>query len=67
MLAEGKQVGSGPFKLVEFKRDQHIILERFDDFFIEGRPYLDKIVMRIIKDSAARAIALAGWFQSQDS
>ena len=51
-------VGSGPFKLVEFKRDQHIILERFDDFFIEGRPYLDKIVMRIIKDSAARAIAL---------
>ena len=43
-------VGSGPFKLVEFKRDEHIILERFDDFFIEDRPYLDKIVMRIIKD-----------------
>lgn len=51
-------VGSGPFKLVEFKRDQHIILERFDDFFMEGRPYLDKIVMRIIKDGAARTIAL---------
>ena len=51
-------VGSGPFKLVEFKRDQHIIMERFDDFFIEGRPYLDKIVMRIIKDGAARTIAL---------
>jgi peptide/nickel transport system substrate-binding protein len=51
-------VGSGPFKLTEFKRDQHIILERFDDFFIEGRPYLDKIVMRIIKDGAARTIAL---------
>ncbi|MDD9858192.1 MAG: ABC transporter substrate-binding protein [Gammaproteobacteria bacterium] len=51
-------VGSGPFKLVEFKRDQHIILERFDDFFIEGRPYLDKIVMRIIKDGSARTIAL---------
>lgn len=51
-------VGSGPFKLVEFKRDQHIILERNDDFFIDGRPYLDKIVMRIIKDGAARTIAL---------
>lgn len=51
-------VGSGPFKLVEFKRDQHIILERNDDYFIDGRPKLDKIVMRIIKDGSARTIAL---------
>ena len=51
-------VGSGPFKLVEFERDQHIILERHDDFFIDGRPYLDRIVMRIIKDGSARTIAL---------
>ena len=50
-------VGSGPFKLVAYKSGEHIILERFDDFFIEGRPYLDKIVMRIITDPAARAIA----------
>lgn len=34
-----------------------MILERHEDFFIEGRPYLDKIVMRIITDPAARAIA----------
>lgn len=51
-------VGSGPFKLVEFKPDEHIILERHEGFFIEERPYLDKIVMRIIKDPAARAIAM---------
>ena len=51
-------VGSGPFKLVEFKRDQHIILERNENFFIKDRPYLDRIVMRIIKDGSARAIAL---------
>jgi peptide/nickel transport system substrate-binding protein len=51
-------VGSGPFKLVEFKRDQHVILERNENFFIDGRPHLDKIVMRIIKDGSARAIAL---------
>ena len=50
-------VGSGPFKLVEFKSGEHIILERFDDFFIDGRPYLDKVVMRIMADPAARAIA----------
>ena len=51
-------VGSGPFKLAEFVRDQHIILERHENFFMEDRPYLDKIVMRIIKDGAARTIAL---------
>ncbi len=51
-------VGSGPFKLVEYKSGEHVILERHDDFFIEGRPYLDRIVMRIITDPAARAIAL---------
>ena len=51
-----KVVGSGPFKLVEFVRDQHIILERYDGYFIKDRPYVDKIVMRIIKDPAARAL-----------
>ncbi len=50
-------VGSGPFKLTEFKNGEHVILERYDGFFMEGRPYLDKIVLRIITDPAARAIA----------
>lgn len=50
-------VGSGPFKLVEFKRDQHVILERNDDYF--GEPAcVDKIVMRIIKDQSAASIGL---------
>ena len=51
-------VGSGPFKLVEFKSGEHVILERFDDFFIKGRPYLDKMVIKIVTDPAARTIAL---------
>lgn len=51
-------VGSGPFKLVEFNRDQNIVLERNDDFFIDGRPYLDRIVYRIIKDASSRAIGM---------
>ena len=50
-------VGSGPFKLVEYKSGEHVILERHDGFFIEGRPYLDRIVMRIIPDPSARTIA----------
>ena len=50
-------VGSGPFKLVEYKSGEHVIMERFDDYFIEGRPYLDKMVLKIIPDPAARTIA----------
>jgi peptide/nickel transport system substrate-binding protein len=51
-------VGSGPFKLTAFVPDQHVIVERFDDFFMDGRPYLDQIVYRIIKDASARTIGL---------
>ena len=51
-------VGSGPFKMVEFKRDEHIILERYDGYFLKGLPYLDKIVMRIMPQDASRTIAL---------
>ncbi len=51
-------VGSGPFKFVEYKQGEHIILERNEDFFLEGRPYLDRIVIRIVKDANARVIAM---------
>ena len=51
-------VGSGPFKLVEFKPGEHVILERYEGYWEEGLPYLDRIVARIINDSSARAIAL---------
>lgn len=51
-------VGSGPFRLVEFKPGEHIILERYDGYWEEGLPYLDKIVIRIMRDSASRSIAL---------
>ena len=50
-------VGSGPFKLKEFKRDQHVILERNDDYFMDP-PCLDGIVLRIIKDQSAASIGL---------
>ena len=50
-------VGSGPFKLVEFKRDEHVILERNEDFF-DAPACVDRIVMRIIKDQSAASIGL---------
>jgi peptide/nickel transport system substrate-binding protein len=51
-------VGSGPFKLVEFKPGEHVIMERYEGYWEKDLPYLDRIVARTISDSSARAIAL---------
>ncbi len=51
-------VGSGPFKLKEFKPGQEIVLERFDKFFIPNRPYLDRIVVKINPDATNLLIGL---------
>ena len=51
-------VGSGPFRFKEWVRGQHVILERNDDFFIEGRPRLDRIVVKFIKEPSVRMLAL---------
>ena len=43
-------VGSGPFRVVEYEEGERIVLERFEDFFFEGRPYLDEIIIDILPD-----------------
>ncbi len=56
--ANRKPVGSGPFKFVEYKRGKHYVLERYENFFKEGQPYLDRFIVRMINDPGARQIAL---------
>lgn len=51
-------VGSGPFKLVEFKPGEHIILEKNKDFFLKGKPKIDRAVIRIFKDTNSLALAI---------
>src|SRR5205823_3420862 len=46
-------VGSGPFKFVDFKPGQRVSLERFDKFFLPGRPYLDKVVIDYTPDASS--------------
>ncbi|MDR0621040.1 MAG: ABC transporter substrate-binding protein [Deltaproteobacteria bacterium] len=53
-----KPIGSGPFKLTEFVAGEYFVLEKFDGFFIEGRPLLDKIVVRILPDTNAQILSL---------
>jgi len=51
-------IGTGPFKLKEWKKGSHIIFERNPDYWKPGKPYLDQIVLRVLPDGAARAIGL---------
>jgi ABC-type transport system substrate-binding protein len=39
-----KPVGAGPFQFVEWSKNQHVKLKRFDGFWEPERPYLDELV-----------------------
>jgi peptide/nickel transport system substrate-binding protein len=51
-------VGSGPFKLAEFRAGQRIVMERFEQFFLPGKPYLDRVILNIIPDNASLVLSL---------
>jgi peptide/nickel transport system substrate-binding protein len=50
-------VGTGPFKFVEWVKDDHITLEANDNYWRE-RPKLDQLIFRVIEDPSARLLAL---------
>ena len=51
-------VGTGPFKFIEWKKGQYIRLDKNDNYWKEGRPYLDRIVGRFVPDASTRAAAM---------
>ncbi|PYN48281.1 MAG: hypothetical protein DME00_12365 [Candidatus Rokuibacteriota bacterium] len=50
-------VGCGPFKLVEWVKGSHLVMDRFDKYFEPGRPYLDRVMIRVIKDPVTELAA----------
>jgi peptide/nickel transport system substrate-binding protein len=54
-----KPIGTGPFKLAEFKRGDTIRLVRNPDYFRKDRPYLDEITFRVIDSRATRMLAFS--------
>lgn len=54
-----KPVGTGPFKLADFKMNESIRLIRNTDYWKPGRPYLDAIEYTIIADRSTRMLSFA--------
>lgn len=53
----GAVVGCGPFRLVEWVKGSHLVMDRFDKYFEPGLPYLDRVVIRTIKDPVTEMAA----------
>jgi len=52
-----RPIGTGPFKFVEFKPNEHVKVVRNSDYWKPGRPYLDGIDWTIIRDTGTRVLS----------
>ncbi|MBL4953573.1 ABC transporter substrate-binding protein [Neobacillus sp. OS1-32] len=52
-------VGTGPFKFVEWKANDRIVIEKNPDYWDKSLPKLNKIIFRVIPENTARLNALA--------
>lgn len=50
-------VGTGPFRMVEWVKDSHMVFERNEDYWGE-KPYLKQIVYKFIPDKSVLTMAL---------
>ncbi len=53
-------VGTGPFKLKQFRPNSTLVFERFADYWQPGLPYLDEVTFVTMPNSAAMVVALQG-------
>ncbi|MES0880801.1 ABC transporter substrate-binding protein [Roseibium sp. SCP14] len=57
--------GTGPFKLVEWRKGDSVIMERFDDYYggatdiaPVGKACVERVIFKIIPENASRVLAL---------
>src|SRR5262249_61451916 len=49
--------GCGRCGLGAWAKGGHLVMERFDKYFVPGLPYLDRVVIRVIKDPITEMVA----------
>lgn len=53
-------LGSGAFRFVEHVRGSHLVGQRYDKYFVDGRPYLDGFRIAFIPQATAMLNAMQG-------
>jgi peptide/nickel transport system substrate-binding protein len=53
-----KPTGTGPFRVASYVHGQYVVLEKNPDYWDKGKPYVDKIVYKMMVDPETRASAL---------
>ncbi len=51
-------IGTGAFKLTEWKHGDYVRLGRINDYYQAGKPYLDEVVAKVIGQAATRLQAV---------
>src|ERR1700720_4129140 len=51
-------IGTGPFKFVEYRPGDQLVMERNPDYFLPGVPRLDRVIIRIIPEFTTSVAAL---------
>jgi len=54
----GQTIGTGPFILKEWVAGSHLLFVRNPNYWDSPKPYLDRVILHVIVDPAARAAAL---------
>lgn len=53
----GAVVGCGPFKFVEWVPNDHFVMDRWEKYHQPGMPYVDRVLIRVIKDPVTQMAA----------
>lgn len=53
-----KPIGTGPFEFVSYSTLERIVLKKFDDYYVDGVPYLDEVVFKISANTDAAFLEL---------
>ncbi len=51
-------IGTGPFKFVKWSAGSEIVLEKFENYWIDGKPALDKFIYKIVPEGITRVTAI---------